>query len=43
MIAGFLGYKNVKGEAQVKSYINTLKLTNQEKSSLLEYSGYAAA
>lgn len=42
MIMGYLGYKNINGEAHVKAYINTLSLTKQEKSRLLEYSGYAA-
>ena len=40
MIMGYLGYKNVKGEAQVKSYINKLRLTKSEKEKLIEYSGY---
>lgn len=43
MIMGYLGYKNINGEAQVKAHINTLNLTKQEKSRLLEYSGYSAA
>jgi hypothetical protein len=43
MIMGYLGYKNINGEAQVKAHINTLNLTKQEKSMLLEYSGYSAA
>ena len=42
MIMGYLGYKNKNGEAQVKAYINRLKLTKDEKAQLLEYSGYAA-
>lgn len=40
MIMGYLGYKNVKGEAQVKAYINKLKLTKSEKEKLIAYSGY---
>lgn len=43
MIMGYLGYKNINGEAQVKAYINTLNLTKQEKIRLLEYSGYTVA
>lgn len=43
MIMGYLGFKNINGEAQVKAHINTLNLTKQEKSRLLEYSGYSAA
>lgn len=42
MIMGYLGYKNVNGEAAVRSYINKLSLTKQEKTKLLSYSGYAA-
>lgn len=40
MIMGYLGYRNLKGEAQVRAYINRLKLTKSEKAKLLEYSGY---
>lgn len=40
MIMGYLGYKNVKGEAQVKAYINKLKLTKSEREKLIAYSGY---
>lgn len=42
MIMGYLGYKNTKGEIQVKAYINRLSLTKTEKAKLLEYSGYAS-
>lgn len=40
MIMGYLGYKNAKGEAQVRSYVNNLKLSKKEKEMLMEYSGY---
>ena len=40
MIMGYLGYTNKNGEAQVKTYINRLNLTKEEKAELLEYSGY---
>ena len=40
MIMGYLGYKNQNGEAQVKSYINRLRLTRDEKTQLLKASGY---
>ena len=40
MIMGYLGYKNSKGEAQVKAYINKLKLTKWEKEKLIIFSGY---
>lgn len=43
MLAGALGYTNTKGEQKVTSYISTLPLTQQEKSRLLEYSGYKVA
>lgn len=43
MVLGYLGYKNLDGEAKVKMYVNTLKLTKAEKQRLLEYSGYTAA
>lgn len=42
MLMGFLGYRNINGEAQVKAHINGLKLTKDEKEKLLEYSGYSA-
>lgn len=41
MIMGYLGFKNLKGETQVKAYINRLKLTKTEKEKLLQYSGYS--
>lgn len=40
MIMGYLGFRNLKGETQVKAYINRLNLTKSEKSKLLKYSGY---
>lgn len=40
MIMGYLGFRNLNGEAQVKAYINRLKLTKSEKAKLLKYSGY---
>lgn len=40
IIMGYLGCTNVNGEAQVKAYINRLKLTKEEKAELLKYSGY---
>lgn len=42
MVMGYLGYTNARGEAQVKAYINCLRLTKDEKAKLLEYSGYSA-
>jgi hypothetical protein len=43
MIMGYLGYRNAKGEEQVKAYINRLgALSKTEKKTLFEYSGYAA-
>ena len=43
MIMGYLGYRNAKGEEQVKAYINRLgALSKAEKKTLFEYSGYAA-
>ena len=43
MVMGYLGYRNAKGEDQVKAYINRLRqLSKAEKEMLLEYSGYAA-
>ena len=41
MIMGYLGFGNLNGEAKVKAYINSLKLTKSEKAKLLEYSGYS--
>lgn len=40
MIMGYLGYSNKYGEQSVKSYINTLNLTNEQKATLFEKSGY---
>ena len=40
MIMGYLGFRNLKGETQVKAYINRLNLTKSEKTKLLKYSGY---
>lgn len=40
MLMGYLGYKNKNGEAQVKSYINRLSLTKEQKESLFKMSGY---
>ena len=40
MIMGYLGYTNKNGKAQVQAYINRLDLSKDEKSELLEYSGY---
>ena len=40
MIMGYLGYKNVRGEAPVKAYIGKLKLTKSEKEKLIAYTGY---
>lgn len=42
MIMGYLGYSNKNGERQVRSYIQTLRLSKTEKEKLFEYSGYAA-
>ncbi|MBQ9797855.1 MAG: hypothetical protein IJW50_09060 [Clostridia bacterium] len=43
MLAGWAGYRNVHGKAQVKAYINTLNLSAAEKEALFKYSGYEAA
>lgn len=40
MLMGYLGYKNVNGERQVKTYIQSLKLTKTEKETLFEMCGY---
>jgi len=40
MIMGYLGYKNTLGKEQVQAYIQTLKLTEEQKKKLLEESGY---
>lgn len=43
MLMGYLGYSNVNGENQVRSYINTLhELSRNQKLQLLKLSGYAA-
>ena len=43
MLMGYLGYSNINGENQVKSYINTLhELSRNQKLQLLKLSGYAA-
>ena len=43
MLMGYLGYSNVNGENQVRSYINTLhELSRKQKLQLLKLSGYAA-
>ncbi len=40
MIMGYLGYKNAQGEDKVRAYIQTLKLSDEQKKKLLEESGY---
>ena len=40
MLMGYFGYKNTKGETQVKLYIQSLKLTKTEKETLFKMSGY---
>lgn len=40
MLMGYFGYKNSKGEQQVKFYIQSLKLTKTEKETLLSMCGY---
>ena len=40
MLMGYFGYKNVNGERQVKSYIQSLKLTKTEKETLFKMCGY---
>lgn len=40
MLMGYMGYKNVKGISQVKSYIQSLKLTKSQKEKLYSYCGY---
>ena len=42
LVMGYLGYICKNGEAQVKAYVNRLKLTKEEKARLMEYCGYAA-
>ena len=41
MVMGYLGYSNVNGAAQVKSYIGRLGLSKKEQAALMKYSGYA--
>ena len=43
MALGFLGYNQTKGREKVEAYISTLRLTKDEKTALLEHSGYAVA
>jgi len=40
MIMGYLGYKNTLGKDQVNAYIQTLKLSAEQKKELLAESGY---
>ena len=40
MIMGYLGYVNANGAPQVKSYINSLKLSRTQKETLYVMSGY---
>jgi len=40
MLMGYFGYKNLNGELQVKKYIQSLKLTKNEKETLFSMSGY---
>ena len=40
MLMGYFGYKNTNGERQVKTYIQSLKLTKTEKETLLSMCGY---
>ena len=40
MLMGYFGYKNKNGERQVKSYIQSLKLTKTEKETLFAMCGY---
>ena len=41
MVMGYLGYSNINGEQQVKSYIGRLGLGKKEQAALMRYSGYA--
>ncbi len=43
MVAGYLGFVNQNGRAQVEAHINKLKLSKAEKKKLLEFSGYWVA
>ena len=40
MLMGYFGYKNKNGEKQVKTYIQSLKLTKTEKETLFKMCGY---
>lgn len=40
MLMGYLGYKNTLGGDKVKAYIQTLKLSAEQKKVLLKESGY---
>ena len=40
MIMGYLGYKNSEDEASVRAYIQSLKMTAEQKRALFEASGY---
>jgi len=42
MVMGYLGYKNVHGEAQVKALLNRSGLSREEKAIVLSHCGYAA-
>ena len=41
LIMGYLGYKNLNGERQVKAHLRALNLTSEEREQLLSYGGYA--
>ncbi len=41
MVMGYLGYSNINGAQQVKSYIGRLGLSKKEQAALMKYSGYA--
>ncbi len=41
MVMGYLGYSNINGAQQVKSYIGRLGLSKKEQAVLMKYSGYA--
>lgn len=40
ILMGYFGYKNTKGKIQVKTYIQSLKLTKTEKETLFKMCGY---
>ena len=42
MVMGYLGYKNVHGETQVKALVNRSGLSKEEKAIVLSHCGYAA-